>query len=160
MTILSLRLRALAACLVAALMLLPTLKPASADASATAFVTSIYRAYVGKDAKGVPLNSRRASEVITPGLMKLIDADARAAKRRGEPPELNGDPFVDAQDWEIESFTVDVKPAGKNRARATVSIKGQPNRQIALDLVRLKGNWRIDDFVGPSGSVRKFLSKK
>ncbi len=29
-----------------------------------------------------------------------------------------------------------------------------------LDLVKLDGAWRIDDFRGGSGSVRKFLNKK
>jgi hypothetical protein len=127
------------------------------------FVTAIYQNYVGRDAKGIPVNSPKAREVITPGLMKLIDADAKAAARRGEPPRLDGDPFIDAQDFDIKSFTVEVQEVGRARAVATVTFRNEAsvnNGPMVLALVRTGEAWRIDDFRGDSGSVRKYLSRK
>jgi hypothetical protein len=127
------------------------------------FVTAIYRNYVGRDAKGIPMDSPRAREVITPGLMKLIDADARAAAGRGEPPRLDGDPFIDAQDFDTKSFTVDVQQVGRARAVATVTFRNEAsagNGPMILVLVKTGDAWRIDDFRGDSGSVRKYLSRK
>jgi hypothetical protein len=127
------------------------------------FVTAIYQNYVGRDAKGVPVNSARAREVITPGLMELIDADAKAAARRGEPPRLDGDPFIDAQDFDIKSFTVEIQEVGRARAVATVTFRNEAsvnNGPMILALVRTADAWRIDDFRGDSGSVRKYLSRK
>jgi hypothetical protein len=127
------------------------------------FVTAIYQNYVGRDAKGVPVNSGLAREVITPGLMKLIDADAKAAARRGEPPRLDGDPFIDAQDFDIKSFTVEIQEVGRARAVATITFRNEAsvnNGPMILALVRTGDAWRIDDFRGDSGSVRKYLSRK
>ncbi len=127
------------------------------------FVTAIYQNYVGKDAKGIPVNSAKAREVITPGLMKLIDADANAAARRGEPPRLDGDPFIDAQDFDIKSFTVEIQDVGRARAVATVTFRNEAsvnNGPMILALVKTGDTWRIDDFRGDSGSVRKYLSRK
>jgi hypothetical protein len=149
--------------LIALVLLAPAVPAGAAEPTASEFVDAIYRTYVGKDAKGIPLNTRKARTLLTPGLMKLIDADAKQAARRNEVPELNGDPFVDAQDWDIKSFTVNVVAAGPGKAKATVSFKddAQPDKKpVTLDLVKVKGGWRIDDFTGPSGSVRKFLSKR
>ena len=137
--------------------------PARAAEGPKDFVTAIYQSYVGKDAKGIPLSSARARQLITPALMKLIDADARAARKRGEPPRLDGDPFVDAQDFDIKSFNVEIQEVGRARAVATVTFKNEAsagNEPILLDLVKAGDAWRIDDFRGGSGSVRKYLSRK
>ena len=127
------------------------------------FVTAIYQNFVGKDAKGILINSPEARQAITPGLMKLIDADAKAAARRREPPRLDSNPFIDAQDSDIKSFTVDVQEVGRARAVATVRFKNEAainDGPVILALVKSADGWRIDDFRGDSGSVRKYLSRK
>jgi hypothetical protein len=143
--------------------LIATILPARAAEDPKDFVTAIYQTYVGKDAKGIPVNSARAWQLITPGLMKLIDADARAAAKRGEPPRLDGDPFIDAQDFDIKSFTVEIQEVGRYRAVATVTFRNEAsagNGPMILALVKTGDEWRIDDFRGDSGSVRKYLSKR
>jgi hypothetical protein len=135
----------------------------SADPAAKAMIKGIYQTYMGKDAKGVPLDSPKVKTLLTPGLLRLIDADARRAARRNEPPELNGDPFVDAQDWDYKSYDVSIAELGPAKARATVMLT--PNgegraKTITLDLVKTKAGWRIDNMTGPSGSVRGFLKPK
>ncbi len=137
--------------------------PAQAAEDPKDFVTAIYQSYVGKDAKGIPVSSPRARELITPSLMKLIEADATAATKRGEPPRLDVDPFVDAQDSDIKSFNVEVQEVGRARAVATVTFRNEAAAEdapIILVLVKIGDGWRIDDFRGGSGSVRKYLSRK
>ena len=137
--------------------------PARAAEDPKNFVTAIYQSYVGKDARGIPVNSDRARQLITPSLMKLIDADARAAQKRGEPPRLDGDPFIDAQDFDIKSFQVEVQDVGRARAVVTVTFKNEAsagNEPMILVLMKIGDAWRIDDFRGGSGSLRKCLSRK
>jgi len=133
----------------------------AADPSPKDFVTAIYRNYEGKAAKGLPLNSPKIRALISPGLLRLIDADEKQAAKRNEPPTLDGDPFVDAQDWEIPSFTIDVSDKGSDKAEATVQFTngGSPST-VMLMLVKLNGAWRIDDFIGIDGSLREILGKK
>ncbi len=42
--------------------------------------------------------------------------DFAAAHKAGEVPMLNGDPFIDAQDWEIANLKTAVKSTGANTA--------------------------------------------
>jgi hypothetical protein len=153
-----------AALLALMLGLMLSLAPAQAAQSARDFVTAIYKTYVGKNATGISMDSKEARKLVTPGLMKLIDADAKAAAKRQEVPTLDGDPFVDAQDFEIKSFTVDIKELGPVKATATVSFENEASREnkpVVLDLMKVGGEWRIDDFRdGQSGSLRKILSKQ
>lgn len=148
----------------ALLALMLSLAPAQAAQSAREFVTAIYKTYVGQNATGISIDSPEARKLVTPGLMKLIDADANAAAKRQEVPTLDGDPFVDAQDFEIKSFTVDIKELGPSKATATIGFKNEASREnkpVVLDLVKVGGQWRIDDFRGgSSGSLRKILSKQ
>jgi hypothetical protein len=138
--------------------------PVQAAQSAREFVDGIYKSYVGKNAKGIRIDSARAKKLITPGLMKLIDDDAKSAAKRGDAPELEGDPFIDAQDFEIRSFKVDMKDLGPAKAAATISFENkasaEKNKPVVLDLVKVGDDWRIDDFHGSVGSVRKYLTKK
>ena len=135
--------------------------PAWATDDPKAFVTAIYQNFIG--ANGILINSPKARQVITPGLMRLIDADAKAAARRGQPPRLDSNPFIDAQDSDIKSFTVEVQDVAPARAVATVRFKNEAavnDGLITLALVMTADGWRIDDFRGDSGSLRKYLSRK
>ena len=137
--------------------------PAGAAQSAKDFVTAIYRTYVGKNATGISIDSPKARALITPGLMKLIDADAKAAAKRKEVPKLDGDPFIDAQDFEIKSFKVDIKELGPAKATATINFKNAASAEdkpVVLDLVKIGNNWLIDDFHNGIGSIRQYLTPK
>src|SRR3954453_17402151 len=105
------------------------------DPSAQDFLAAIYTTYKGKDAKGIRLNERGAlARYFTPALVRMIDADAKAAAKRGDAPTLEGDPFIDAQDWEINTFAIDVKDAG-DKAIGTVKFKNSgENVTMVLNL--------------------------
>jgi hypothetical protein len=117
------------------------------DMTALAFVTSIYNTYKGKNAKGLPLDSARTIQrYFEPSLAALISKDQKDAARRHDVPALDGDPFVDAQDWDITAFDVALASSTPNMTRATVSFRnaGEPV-SIVLDLVRFNNDWRISD---------------
>jgi hypothetical protein len=119
----------------------------AADASALAFVTEIYNSYKGKNAIGHPLDNERAiRRYFEPSIAALMVEDQRSAARRGEVGTLDFDPFIDAQDWEISDFGIDVRDTAPGKASATVKFAnlGEP-RSVALELVKIKNDWRIND---------------
>lgn len=141
--------------------LIPLSPAAAADTSAKDFVTAIYRNYVGKEAKGLPLDSPQARTLFTPPLMQLVDADLKQSAQRNEPPELDGDPFVDAQDWDIPSFKVNVVDKGPAKAEATVEFSnGGQDTSVTLLLVKINNAWLIDNIVWTEGSMREILTRK
>src|SRR5262249_46780218 len=92
---------------------------------------------------------------------KLADAmikDFATAAKRKEVGTLDGDPFLDAQDWEIANLKVDVKTSGSDKAVATVNFTNvREPKTVTIDLVKLRGGWRIADINAPSGSLRKLF---
>ena len=121
--------------------------PASADASAVSFVTAIYNAYKGKNAKGVSIDGAGAlRRYFEPSLAGLIDKDEREAARRHEVPALDGDPFVDAQDWQISNFDIAVADTAAGKATATVKFSNAGDATtVVLDLVTVGNDWRISN---------------
>jgi hypothetical protein len=133
----------------------------AADKSAEAFLAGIYANYKGKNAKGQSFDTTaKINRLFTPSLAKLIDADSKTAAKRSEVGALGGDPFVDAQDFEIEGLTIDVKESGPGKATGTVKFKNfGKDTTIMLDLVKLPQGWRIDEIRMPSGSLRSLFKK-
>ena len=44
------------------------------------------------------------------------------ARKKDEVPRLNGDPFIDAQDWEIANLKIEMKPGATRRNATGVSL--------------------------------------
>jgi len=122
-------------------------------ASPQAFLEAIYKPYLVKDYSGQP--DEDASRFFVPGLVRAMTADIAAARRRGDVPTLNGDPFVDAQDWEITNLAIAVVPRGTTAATATVTFAnlGKATR-LLIELEQTPAGWRIADIKAPSGSLR------
>jgi Protein of unknown function (DUF3828) len=143
----------------AGLFALPGWPTIAADASALEFVTAIYDAYKGKDAKGVPLDSARTvRRYFEPSLAALINKDRAIAARHRDVGLLDGDPFIDAQDWEIGSFDIAVRDTAPGKASATVTFTnlGKPST-VVLDLVKIKNDWRIGDIAWQRDETPKTL---
>lgn len=121
-----------------------------------AFIDGIYKHYLGKDSRGLPLED--AATIRRYFASPLADAmvkDAAAAEKAGEVGLLDGDPFVDAQDWEIADLKTAVKSTGSNTAVATVTfVQFMEPRTITLELVNTPAGWRISEIRAPSGSLR------
>ena len=133
----------------------------AADPSASAFATAIYNSYKGKDAKGVPLdNERIIRRYFEPTLAAAMAKDQNAAARRNEVGLLDFDPFLDAQDWDVDAFDIAVSDAAAGTAKATVKFVNQGEAMtVVLDLVQVKNDWRVHDITwlhdGKTETLRK-----
>jgi len=143
----------------------PVLPAHAADTSAKSFLQQIYQKYVGSSAdaaKGVPLAA--AKEVrgyFTVGLATLILEDRASAAKRGEPPALDGDPFVGHQDWDISNLAVDVKESGGAKAIGTITFTNSGKAEkVVVELLRSGKDWRIADIQWDASSLRALYRKK
>jgi Protein of unknown function (DUF3828) len=126
------------------------------------FIDGIYKHYLGKDSKGLSLSSAAViRRYFAPPLADAIIKDFAQAHKAGEVPLLNGDPFIDAQDWEIENLKTSVKSSGANTAVATVSfVMFMKPRTVTLSLVNSAAGWRIADIRWARGSLRALYKLK
>jgi len=132
----------------------------AAEQSAQDFLGGIYAAYKGRNAKGIKLTRGARAKYFTPGLARLIEADEKDAARSGEIPTLGADPFIDAQDFEINAFAIEVKDSAADKAVGTVKFRNLgTDAAVTLDLVKGKNGWRIDDIHWPKWSLRALLEK-
>jgi hypothetical protein len=138
-----------------------SLAAAAADQTPKDFLEAIYKTYIGKNAKGLPLDKPATMRLFTPALRKAIDEDSRRAAKRNEVPTLDGDPFVDAQDWDIKSFDIAVQDKAPDKATGTVKFDNDGDtKTITLDLVKTADGWHIDEITTADGTLRKILSGK
>lgn len=130
--------------------------------SPKAFVDSIYNVYVGKNSKGIPLaNEAEIRRYFVPALADAMVKDMAEAQKKNEVPMLDGDPFIDAQDWEIGNLRSVVKTTGAKNAVATVNFTNfRKPRTVTLDLERTDSGWRISEIRAPSGSLRQLYKLK
>jgi len=131
---------------------------AMAQATAQAFVENLYRPYLNKSFQGQPYGD--TARFFVPTLAQAMDRDNREAKRRKEVPTLDGDPFVDAQDWEISKLSIDVTANG-DAATARVSFHNfSEAKRIMLQLAKTPVGWRIAEIKAPSGSLKALYKLK
>jgi hypothetical protein len=139
--------------------LLLTLTPRAGQAAAQtphAFLQAIYQQYLGTNTSGVKLDSDADyHRYFTPDLTKIILDDIAKSQKNDDVPTLDGDPFIDAQDWSIPKVQIDVDDKATDKTVAKVSFKnsGTPET-ITLDLVKIDGAWKIDDIHWPEASLR------
>ena len=135
----------------------PQSEPPKDTVTPEAFLRGIYTPYPNQDFKGQPF--WQVDRFFAPDLARAIEADMREAKRRGEVPRLDGDPFVDAQDWDIAKLDISVKAEGpKTVGLVSFENQGKPT-EIKLDLVRTGMGWRIADIKSPSGTLSELYKK-
>lgn len=120
--------------------------------SAEAFLRELYAPYLAGANRGQDYWD--LERYFTPDLARLMDAEARDAQRRNEVPRLNGDPFVDAQEWDVRNFSVSVKTHGSSATAIVTFDNYGKARRLTLDLVLTPVGWRISDIQAPSGSLR------
>lgn len=127
--------------------------------SPQAFLEAIYKPYLAKGYPGQPYQDAR--RFFVPTLARTMNADFEAAWRRGDVPTLNGDPFVDAQDWEITKLAITVVPKGTTAATGTVTFAnlGQAKKMI-VDLEQTPAGWRIADIRGPNGALSALYTRR
>ncbi|MBZ6076169.1 DUF3828 domain-containing protein [Microvirga puerhi] len=112
------------------------------ESTPQAFLTSIYKNYMGSDASGLRWRGSRTAQYFDPALTKLIQKDLKESK--GEIGRIEFDPFVDAQDFEIENLEIKVLSQDANAAKVVASFRnlGQP-AEITYDLAKTPKGWRV-----------------
>ena len=142
--------------LAAALLALAPMAQAQTLADARSFVSGLYRAYEHAQPDYLGPHAR---EVFTPRLLALIRRDARNAD--GEVGALDGDPICDCQDpGGLQLAGVQISDAGPGRAVARVRLHFDGGVDaIRLDLMAVRGQWRVDDVhTANTSSLVKLLS--
>src|SRR5262245_14778792 len=95
---------------------------ASDDASALAFVSAIYKSYTTGNQNGVRIDSgRKLRRYFEPVLAEAMNKDHENAAKHHDVGELDGDPFIDAQDYDIKHFEVAIKDIAPGKVTATVT---------------------------------------
>lgn len=125
------------------------------EATPEAFLKSLYALYEGNDPQGVLLETdEEIRHYFAPALAALIIKDQVDAAQRDDVPALDGDPFVDAQDWQIEEIRIAVEHKGADQAQGTVTFKNLGNPvTVRLDLVRLADGWKISEIYWEHGRL-------
>ena len=139
---------------------LPSVVARAQEQAPIDFVKAIYEPYRQAKFKGQPYDQPR--RFFAPDLAAAIERDFAEAKKRNEPPTLDGDPFLDAQDWKVEAISYAVEhSADKTKAAASVAFIsiGEP-RGVVLSLVKTPQGWRISDIIAASGSLRALYKLK
>jgi hypothetical protein len=138
--------------------------PGTPPKAPEALLQDIYSHYRGSASKGVPLDTDADwRRYFTDGLVALVSADEKAAAKSGDIPTLDGDPFVDAQDWDITHLTIQIDSQSAAAATATVKFDNiNEPKKLHIKLVATPNGWRIDDIVWPGteGTFRGLYKKK
>jgi hypothetical protein len=146
----------------AGLAMLTAIAPAAgAEETPKAFLDKLYAAYVGPDRPGLMVDSDKVlARYLTPDVIKLMDKMYAASEKVDEVPALDGDPFVDGQEWDIKSFDITVDQSGNDKAIGHVHFKNyDQEKSLTLSLVHLKSGWRIDDIDWSDGTLRKLITE-
>jgi hypothetical protein len=134
----------------------------AASETPQAFLDAIYKTYLGKDAKGVILDKPAVIRryFAAPLAAAMIKDNAAAAKRR-EVPMLDGDPFINGQDWEISDLAVKVEMNGPDKAKGTATFNNFETRMtVTYDLVKTAAGWHIADILNDNRSLKALYKLK
>jgi hypothetical protein len=109
-----------------------------------------------------PWEPPHRDRLFTKRLAALLETDARYSSVTGEDGALDGDPLLDAQDFEDDVFKgvrVDVLEQSGDRAEVRARFTLDGPREVLFTVVREQGRWAVDDIRGPSGSLAALLSE-
>jgi hypothetical protein len=100
-------------------------------------------------------------------LLHMIAADAKAAAKRNEVPNLDGDPFADAQDPTVNDLKISVVSTAAAKASVLADFDRGDNKreQVTYSMIFERGKWRVDDIAyalpgEPARTLRGELSGK
>jgi hypothetical protein len=134
----------------------------AASETPQAFLDAIYKTYLGEDSKGVILDKPAVIRryFLAPLAAAMIKDNAAAAKR-GEVPTLDGDPFINGQDWEISDLAIKIEMKPPDKAAGTATFDNSGTRMtVTYDLVKTAGGWRIADIGSGKKSLRALYKLK
>ena len=116
---------------------------------------------------GVLDDKKASARFLSAGLLRKIADDENAAAKRHEPPNLDGDPFADAQEATVNDLKISL--LSNDGAKASVLAdfdRGEGKREKATySMILERGLWRVDDIAydlqgEPARTLRGELSGK
>lgn len=138
--------------------LLPFAAQAEAKPTASgarAFLEGLYAPYQGRTAQPVTLG--QPTKYYEAKLARAIIAEAEAANKRGEAPELNGDPICDCQDYlPFKAAIAPIRLKG-NRAETVVTFDNSRPKRLEIELIATRAGWRIYDIRTSDYGLRGLL---
>jgi hypothetical protein len=120
--------------------------------TAQAFLESLYVPYRAKGFNGQPYT--QAERFFEPILAAAMQRDYQLAQKNGVPPTLNGDPFVDAQEWEVTNLSISIAASGEQATGMVSFVNFNQKKTLTVELVQTQAGWRIADIADASGSLR------
>lgn len=147
-------------------------------ASPHAFLEQIYKVYRNNNSSNISKSNSSSNNTssskgtdysrpdvirrtFAPPLAKAMLKDQADAKKKQEAPRLNGDPLIDAQDWDIANLAIEVHQADRRHATGTVTFtNAREPRTVSLDLIKTGDGWRIAEIRAPSGSLKELYRVK
>ena len=103
-------------------------------------------------------SGRTLRRYFEPGLADAMNKDQETAAKHHDVGELDVDPFIDAQDYDIKHFDVAIKDTAPGKATATVTfVNFHEQKTIVLELIAIKNDWRIYDITWPRDAEPKTL---
>ena len=124
-----------------------------------AFVSAIYERYE-PGGEGMSLDSAETiRSLFEPRLAQWMIDDSTEAAAMGDVSKLDGDPFIDAQDWDIADIRIEIEASTPERADGHVTfVNFGEAKRIDLQLVLLEDGWRIRDILFAESSLRGLYS--
>ena len=122
-----------------------TLRRSAGEVSPLATAQALLLAHFGGDMAFTRASTAAKARWLSPGLNRRIGAWMARPADPNEAPEINGDPFTDAQEYPTQ---FELEPASVQAGRAEVPVRLRNDGrqwQLTLELLRIGANWRIDD---------------
>lgn len=104
--------------------------------------------FISGKGEGVMGSTKARALYFSQAALKALVGDEKAAAKRGEPPTIEGDPFIDAQESDFADLKI-VKLSGDSKTAWVEADFERPaakvREKIDYALVFERGAWRIED---------------
>lgn len=115
-----------------------------------ATVEALYAAdapFIKETGPGIMSDKKLLARFMSKDLNRQMATDIKRAKKKGVPPNIDGDPFVDSQEGGAKDFKIKLLSSAADKASVEADFdKGGGDSVVATFSMILEQNtWRIDD---------------
>lgn len=103
--------------------------------------------FIKETGPGIMSDKKLLARFLSKDLNRKMAADVKGANKKGVPPNIDGDPFVDSQEGGAKDFKIKLLSSSADKASVEADFdKGAGDRVVATFSMILEQNaWRIDD---------------
>lgn len=117
--------------------------------------------------EGVMGDKAARAKFFSAALLRMIVADENLSAKRNQPPNLDGDPFADAQEATVNDLKISVISIAGPKASVLADFdRGEGKREkVTYSMVLERGAWRVEDIAydlpgEPARTLRGELNEK